>query len=93
MNLAPGSITALSTATHHYKVRIERINGTSTEPLGNHPIIAWAVVTLPREEYDDQTTTVVDPVFLYEGKAYTPQQFVNDHGGMYKTEILRGAAS
>lgn len=34
------------------------------------PIVAWALVAYPNE--GKETTTAIEPAFLYEGRIYTP---------------------
>lgn len=74
MNLAPGSVTAITAAQAGWTVAIDWLDDKDVEIL---PIAAWAAVVQP-EQWSDRPRTSVEPVFVHQGTLYSESEFRND---------------
>ncbi|MFI7461856.1 hypothetical protein [Nonomuraea sp. NPDC049646] len=87
MNLAPGSVTALATPAEPYKVHIEQLDGDPCPGIvGDHPVVAWAVVCDIHEDGEPYTT--VEPVFLCRGVLRVLGQFLDNPHAMFDVDVL-----
>lgn len=95
MNLATGSITALTAATDRYNVTISKgynADGPATF-VDEVPVIAWAVVVIDNNDDPDdgpKTLTTIEPVVLLKGVPLTGQQLLTDYGQDYGIEVTPG---
>ncbi|HEY9372190.1 hypothetical protein [Streptomyces sp.] len=70
MKITPGSPLSLTPAAPGWWVKLPGIRDHSR-------IVAWAVIVLSHLE-DGTTFTGIEPVFFYEGTAYTESQWLKD---------------
>ncbi|WP_405585332.1 hypothetical protein [Streptomyces sp. NBC_01092] len=76
MDLAPGSVAALTAALPGWTVAIDWLR--DDEDVETCPIVAWAVVIGQPDESTGKPTTSVEPVFIYMGTPYSESEFRND---------------
>lgn len=76
MDLAPGSVSAITGAQPGWTVAIDWCRDESDIEIC--PIVAWAVVVGPPEGLTGKPQTSVEPVFIYFGTSYSESEFRSD---------------
>lgn len=83
----PGRITTMLPAFDGLYVQVEAPAGADTTGIpGGGPVVGWAVIDTPGHTGGAR----IDPVFLADGQAWTPDQYRATYGLLLEIRVERG---